>query len=85
MKILRLLNKIFFTILILLITFTSNLYSEDEPVDIWNIDKSKVENTESTNENQNSEEENLSQISISNNLKIQSQSLITETTWYRAL
>ena len=78
MKILRLLNKIFFSILILFFLFTSSLFSEDEPVDIWNIDKSKVENKESTNEKQKSEEENLSQISISNNLEIQSQSSITE-------
>jgi len=78
MKILRLLNKIFFSILILIFLFTSSLFSEDEPVDIWNIDKSKIENKESTNEKQKSEEENLNQISISDNSKIQSQSSITE-------
>ena len=49
MKILRLLNKKYFSILlILLIGFSS--YAEEQPVDIWNIDKkNKDENSSITN------------------------------------
>ena len=40
MKILKLLNKKYFTIiLVLLLSVVS--YAEEQPVDIWNIDKKK--------------------------------------------
>ena len=43
MKILKLLNKIFF--FILLINFFLPLsYAEDQPVDIWNLDQEKKNN-----------------------------------------
>tara|TARA_B100000963_G_scaffold277250_1_gene245616 strand:+ start:5578 stop:7353 length:1776 start_codon:yes stop_codon:yes gene_type:complete len=78
MKILKLLNKIFFSILILFFIFNNNLYSEDEPVDIWNIDKSNIENTENINIDKKTKEENSNQISISEDLKIDNQNSITE-------
>ena len=42
MKILRLLNKKYFTIIFLLIFGLSSI-AEEQPVDIWNIDKKKIE------------------------------------------
>lgn len=39
MKILKLLNKTYLSILIILFFSTANSFSENEPVDIWNIDK----------------------------------------------
>ena len=43
MKILKLLNKSFFLVIILLISSISS-YAEEEPVDIWNIEqKSEIE------------------------------------------
>tara|TARA_Y100000389_G_C17439918_1_gene507915 strand:- start:199 stop:1971 length:1773 start_codon:yes stop_codon:yes gene_type:complete len=54
MKILRLLNKKYFSIIIiLLIGFSS--YAEEQPVDIWNIDEKKIDNN-LTKENITSEE-----------------------------
>ena len=48
MKISRLLNKIYFQIIFisLLVLFA---YAEDQPVDIWNIDKKNIENNTSSN------------------------------------
>ena len=47
MKILKLLNKTFLSILIIFSFFIVNSFSEDEPVDIWNIDKEQIqENSE---------------------------------------
>ncbi|WP_440938493.1 hypothetical protein [Candidatus Pelagibacter sp.] len=47
MKILKLLNKIYLSILIILFFSTVNSFSENEPVDIWNIDKEQLqENSE---------------------------------------
>ncbi len=43
MKILKLLNKKNFLLLFFLF-FGFNLFAEDQPVDIWNIDKEKIEN-----------------------------------------
>ena len=40
MKILRLLNKSYFSI-ILVIIFIFNSYAEDKPVDIWNLDNNE--------------------------------------------
>ena len=39
MKILRLLNKNYFSIITILIFSITSLYAEEQPVDIWNIDK----------------------------------------------
>ena len=47
MKILRLLNKIYLSILIIFFFSIVNSFSQDEPVDIWNIDKEQIkENSE---------------------------------------
>ena len=54
MKILRLLNKRYFSI-ILVLFLGLNVFAEDQPVDIWNIDKKKIENDSSISI---SEEEN---------------------------
>ncbi len=47
MKILKLLNKTFLSILIIFSFSIANSFSENEPVDIWNIDKEQIqENSE---------------------------------------
>ena len=47
MKILKLLNKDYLSILIIFFFSIVNSFSQDEPVDIWNIDKEKIqENSE---------------------------------------
>ncbi len=46
MKISKLLNKIYFSIIIVLFAGW-NLFAEDQPVDIWSIDKKKIENSSS--------------------------------------
>ena len=47
MKILKLLNKTYLSILIILFFSTVNSFSENEPVDIWNVDKEQIqENSE---------------------------------------
>ena len=54
MKTLRLLNKRYFSIiLVLFIGF--NVFAEEQPVDIWNIDKKEIENNSSisTSNNEN--------------------------------
>ncbi len=43
MKILKLLNKTYLSILIILFFSTVNSFSENEPVDIWNIDKEQLQ------------------------------------------
>lgn len=81
MKILKLLNKIFLSILISLLLVTGNLYSEDQPVDIWNIDKSKIDkDEENVNLDQSDDDQNKSLIENSNLdiLKIDTQETVTE-------
>ena len=46
MKILKLLNKRYFSI-VLVLFFGLNLFAEEQPVDIWNIDKKEIENNPS--------------------------------------
>ena len=47
MKILKLLNKIYLSIVIIFFFSIVNSFSQDEPVDIWNIDKEQIqENSE---------------------------------------
>ena len=43
MKILKLLNKIFLIIIIIFFLNLSKTFSEDKPIDIWNIDKKEIE------------------------------------------
>ena len=47
MKILKLLNKNCLPIILIIFLFAFDLKAEDEPIDIWNIDKSKIEETQS--------------------------------------
>ena len=58
MKILRLLNKKYFSILIILsLSFSFNLKAEDEPVDIWSLEKEGEQNSSILiNENDDSSE-----------------------------
>lgn len=49
MKISKLLNKKNFSI-ILISFFSLSVFAEEQPVDIWNIDKKKLENNQSSNE-----------------------------------
>ena len=66
MKILKLLNKKNLTIIIIFFLISSNSFSENEPVDIWNIDKKEIEDS-------SREEENISSSDInskSNNIDI---------------
>tara|TARA_B100001057_G_scaffold429954_1_gene456373 strand:+ start:2297 stop:4081 length:1785 start_codon:yes stop_codon:yes gene_type:complete len=81
MKILRLLNRIFFSILVILFIFVRISYSEEKPVDIWNIDKLKP-NQNSKNDNgelnQKIKDESLNQISTIDTLKLEPQNPIKE-------
>ena len=58
MKILRLLNKKYFSILFILsLSFSFNLNAEDEPVDIWSLEKEEEQNSSILiNENDDSSE-----------------------------
>ncbi len=78
MKILKLLNKIKILIFLIYFSLTSNLYSEDQPVDIWNIDKSNAKIEENQKTAQDLENENQIDSSIANTLKISSQNSISE-------
>ena len=51
MRILKLLNNNYLSILIIIFLFSVNVLAEDEPIDIWNIDKNNTEETQS-NDNQ---------------------------------
>jgi len=58
MKILKLLNKTYLSIIIILFFSMVNSLSENEPVDIWNIDKEQIqENSESNDSISNTESE----------------------------
>ena len=55
MKILKLLNKKYLSIFVVFIlTFSSHLRAEDEPLDIWNLEK-KVEQNSSVIVSENNE------------------------------
>ena len=47
MKILKLLNNFYFSILLIILLFCLNAIADDEPVDIWNIDQNKIEKDQS--------------------------------------
>ena len=68
MKILKLLNKKYFLIIITLL-FGLSSQAEDTPVDIWNIDKEK---------NETSLEKNSSTLSVDNELESESETSIYE-------
>ena len=81
MKILKLLNKFFLSILVTFFTLFGITYSEEKPVDIWNIDKSKL-NQNNVNDNDVSNEiiknENSNQSLTLDALKLEPQSPIKE-------
>ena len=78
MKILKLLNKTFLSILVIFFIFIQNSNSDDQPVDIWNIDKSKINGNNNENINQKAENENLNQISTIDTIILEPQSPIKE-------
>ena len=45
MRILKLLNKKYFSIIIIFLLSSLNVIAEDQPIDIWNIDKKVIETT----------------------------------------
>ena len=45
MRILKLLNKKYFSIIIIFLLSSVNVIAEDQPIDIWNIDKKAIETT----------------------------------------
>ena len=47
MKILKLLNSIYLSIVLIIFFITLNVKAEDKPIDIWNIDKDEIEETQS--------------------------------------
>ena len=49
MKILKLLNRKYLSIIIIFLFIGFKCYSEDQPVDIWNIDKEKLEQSSENN------------------------------------
>ena len=72
MKILKLLNKNYLSILIIIFSISVSVKAEDEPIDIWNIDENKIKETQSNN-NQNSLEDNDANISEPSLFDLQSQ------------
>ena len=66
MKILRLLNNNYLSIILIILIFAFNAKAEDEPIDIWNIDQNKIEENQTSNDQTNLEENNtqVSQPSI---------------------
>ncbi len=75
MKILRLLNKLFLQIIFtFLLTFVA--YSENQPIDIWNIDKEKLESDSSLNDNTLEDENKATSQSVTDIYNLQSQKKI---------
>ncbi len=72
MKILKLLNRKYLSIVIIFLFIGSKCYSEDQPVDIWNIDKKEVEQS-SENNTISSENQNDNSINESDIFNMQSQ------------
>ena len=79
MKILKLLNKVFLSIFIFSFLYIGNVSSENQPVDIWNIDKSETnKNNNNKDLNQEDQKTDTNRISITDNLKVEPQDVITE-------
>ncbi len=72
MKILKLLNNNYLSILLIFFLTILSAYAEDKPIDIWNIDKSNIEETKSKN-NQNNEQTIDKQITQSSIYSLQSE------------
>ena len=75
MKILKLLNKKYLSIIIIFFSFALNTQAEDEPIDIWNIDKKETKEASSDNTTVN-EKKNTEQKSNSSIYEMQSQNQI---------
>ena len=65
MKILKLLNKTKISYLIIFLLISLKSIAQDEPADIWNIDKNKLENSEDIKEINNSDDEKTLEQNIS--------------------
>ena len=79
MKILKLLNKIVLSIFIIFLIFLKSSYSEEQPVDIWNIDKSKLKQNnkiDTEDINQKLKKKILNQTSTLKTLSLEPQSPI---------
>ena len=72
MKILKLLNNNYLSIILIILIVALNAKAEDEPIDIWNIDQNKIEENQSRND-QNNLEENNTQVSQPSIFELQSQ------------
>ncbi len=66
MKILKLLNSKYFSIICLTLLLAFNLQAEEEPADIWNVDEKQLEDIPKNDQskNQNNSEENISKFSV---------------------
>ncbi len=60
MKILRLLNKKYLSIILIIIFFNTDVSSEDKPIDIWNINEEQVDSIDSKDISLSTESENKS-------------------------
>ncbi len=72
MKILKLLNSKYLSILLLIFLSTFNANAEDKPIDIWNIDENEIEESSISN-NQNNLETNNTEISQPSIFDLQSE------------
>ncbi len=72
MKILKLLNSKYFSIILIIFLISFNANSEDDPVDIWNIDKSNIEETK-PNISQNDEQLTIEELTPSSIYDLSSQ------------
>ena len=72
MKILKSLNSNYLSILLIIFLLSFDARAEDEPIDIWNIDRNKIEETKSNNK-KNNEKINDEQIKQSSIYDLQSQ------------
>ena len=59
MKILKLLNNNYLIILFIIFFRAFNAYAENEPIDIWNIDQNKIEESQSNNIQNNTDSDDL--------------------------
>ena len=75
MKILRLLNRKYFSIIFVIFLLGSTSFAEEQPVDIWNIDKKEIDQN-STNNISDTEKKIVEQATQSNVYKMQSQNQI---------
>ncbi len=68
MKILKLLNKYYLSIILLTLFVNLNVKAEDKPIDIWNIEQKEIEGNNSTNKKkiEKIENEQTSQSSVYN-------------------